>query len=475
MPCAALPLQRSPFIDLKVRLHCPAAAPSGQHGASRAGWWQRGGDSRDALSCSHWKVPAWAASYPCIQASRSVLALFFRGEAEIKGPEPHPAPSAPLPGHAETWGSSLLAQLCSHPSCPSPTGFLPIKLGIQTAGRLDRQSVCPSAHWDLLGCRGLVQELGSSCRWVARGHGELQKMPGDYLSAGDYLSPGEGPGLKEMPAEGAERVPHLQPSIAAGWGSSSPWDLVLVAARVPLQQLPPCPTHGPRLTRFWPPTAPWGGTVAPWHPACHRHHEGDLLGTAELGRSPCRAGTLVQPGCPTGSDAPSEGAWTPSVCCAAAEGAARAAATPNSAKAGGEALLGMEDAALGAGKLSPALADGDMSRAPCAAGPGAPGLGGVRAGGSGQGSLCREQVRASYCSLSNLRRFPSSLFTVLEFPQLILTAAGWAVTSAGGGEAQKPGEASSVTPGVTSGTRWDKAIAPRAWHLLPAALRASRG
>lgn len=83
-------------------------------------------------------------------------------------------------------------------------------------------------------------------------------------------------------------------------------------------------------------------------------------------------------------------------------------------------------------------------------------------------------MRASYCSLSNLRRFPSSLFTVLEFPQLILTAAGWAVTSAGGGEAQKPRVASSVTPGVTSGTRWDKAIAPRAWHLLPAAPRASR-
>lgn len=169
------------------------------------------------------------------------------------------------------------------------------------------------------------------------------------------------------------------------------------------------------------------------------------------------------------------GAWTPSVCCAAAEGAARAAAPPNSAEAGGEAPLGMEDAALGAGKLSPALAEGDMSRVPCAAGPGAAGLGGVRAGGSGQGSLRREQTRAAYSSLSNLRRFPSSLFTVLEFPQLILTAAGWAVTSAGGGGAPKPGEASNVTPGVTSGTRWDKAIAPRAWHLLPAAPRASPG
>lgn len=273
-----------------MRLHCPAAAPSGQHGASRAGWWQRGGDSGDALSCSCWKVPTWAASYPCIQASRLLLTLFFRGEAEIKGPEPHPAPFVPLHGHAETWGSSLLAQLCSHPSCPSPTGFLPIKLGIQTAGRLDRQSVCPSAHWDLLGCWGLVQELGSSSRWVARGHRELWKVPGDNLSA---AFPGEGPGLKEMPAEGAERVPHLQPSIAAGRGSSSPWDLVLVlvAARVPLQQLPPCTTHGPSLGRCSHVSGhPQHRGVAPWHPACHRHHEGDLLGTAELGRDLGAAG-----------------------------------------------------------------------------------------------------------------------------------------------------------------------------------------
>lgn len=51
--------------------------------------------------------------------------------------------------------------------------------------------------------------------------------------------------------------------------------------------------------------------------------------------------------------------------------------------------------------------------------------------------------------LSNLPHFPSSLFTVLEFPQLILTAAGWAVMSVRGGKAQKPGEASDVTLGVT--------------------------
>lgn len=138
---------------------------------------------------------------------------------------------------------------------------------------------------------------------MARGHRELRKVPGDYLSA---AFPGEGPGLKEMPAEGAERVPHLQPSIAAGRGSSSPWDLVLVlvATRVPLQQLPLRTVPG------------WGGARV--FLATHSSmgwHRGTQPATATT-RVTCWgqlswAGTSERLGCPTGSDAPSEGGLDP--------------------------------------------------------------------------------------------------------------------------------------------------------------------
>lgn len=51
-----------------------------------------------------------------------------------------------------------------------------------------------------------------------------------------------------------------------------------------------------------------------------------------------------------------------------------------------------------------------------------------------------EKAAGASCSaLSNLPRFPSSLFAVAGFPQLILTAAGWAVTSTCNGKAQNPG------------------------------------
>lgn len=53
----------------------------------------------------------------------------------------------------------------------------------------------------------------------------------------------------------------------------------------------------------------------------------------------------------------------------------------------------------------------------------------------------KNTARTSRSSLSNLPHFPSSVFAVAGFPQLILTAAGWSVTSACGGEAQSPGVA----------------------------------
>lgn len=165
------------------------------------------------------------------------------------------------------------------------------------------------------------------------------------------------------------------------------------------------------VTRFWvcsvllPPCH--GG--ARCHPACCCPRGGDPLGwkLSRAGMSYGQRCPSVRMQCPN----------TPTcVCCWSPKG-------------------GQETQPWGHGGV-PTLAEGSVSHAVrCWLG-----LGELRAG---------ERRRTSHFLLSNLPRFPSSLFTVLEFPQLILTAAGWAVTSTHGGKAQKPGEASDVILGVT--------------------------